>query len=170
MKDRYNVTTYSVQYLLGLIDQGFIAIPEIQRPFVWDSTKVRDLMDKCKSRAGTSCTDLKRQLNFLFRPRFLRSPAVFERYSRYLRGAKLRAERIASAPARDEAKLETIEAYLDRFYLAADSVEEITDKPELEAFWLLTEECRLAVFAPEISPAIRAPLKKLEPAWEELRF
>lgn len=45
MKDRYNVTTYSVQYLLGLIDQGFIAIPEIQRPFVWDSTKVRDLMD-----------------------------------------------------------------------------------------------------------------------------
>lgn len=34
MKDRYNVTTYSVQYLLGLIDQGFIAIPEIQRPFV----------------------------------------------------------------------------------------------------------------------------------------
>ncbi|WP_294482575.1 ATP-dependent RNA helicase HrpA [uncultured Victivallis sp.] len=132
--------------------------------------QVRDLMDKCKSRAGTSCTDLKRQLNFLFRPRFLRSPAVFERYSRYLRGAKLRAERIASAPARDEAKLETIEAYLDRFYLAADSVEEITDKPELETFWLLTEECRLAVFAPEISPAIRAPLKKLEPAWEELRF
>lgn len=45
MKDRYSVTTYSVQYLLGLIDQGFIAIPEIQRPFVWDSTKVRDLMD-----------------------------------------------------------------------------------------------------------------------------
>ena len=28
MKDRYNVTRYSVQYLLGLIDQGFIAIPE----------------------------------------------------------------------------------------------------------------------------------------------
>ena len=95
---------------------------------------------------------------------------MFDSYSRYLRGAKLRAERISSGPARDEAKLETIEAYLDRFYIAAESVSEITEKPELEAFWLLTEECRLAVFAPEVTPAVRGPLKKLEPAWQELRF
>lgn len=45
MKDSYSVTTYSVQNILGLIDSGDIAIPEIQRPFVWDSTKVRDLID-----------------------------------------------------------------------------------------------------------------------------
>lgn len=34
MKDCYSVTTYSVQAILGLIDSGDIAIPEIQRPFV----------------------------------------------------------------------------------------------------------------------------------------
>lgn len=45
MKDCYSVTTYSVQSILGLIEAGSIAIPEIQRPFVWDSTKVRDLVD-----------------------------------------------------------------------------------------------------------------------------
>ena len=45
MKDCYSVTTYSVQSILGLIESGDIAIPEIQRPFVWDSTKVRDLGD-----------------------------------------------------------------------------------------------------------------------------
>lgn len=45
MKDCYSVTTYSVQSILGLIESGDIAIPEIQRPFVWDSTKVRDLVD-----------------------------------------------------------------------------------------------------------------------------
>ncbi len=45
MKDCYSVTTYSVQAILGLIDSEDIAIPEIQRPFVWDSTKVRDLVD-----------------------------------------------------------------------------------------------------------------------------
>lgn len=45
MKDRFSITTYSVQSILGLIDHGDIAIPEIQRPFVWGSTKVRDLMD-----------------------------------------------------------------------------------------------------------------------------
>lgn len=45
MKDCYSVTTYSVQSILGLIESGDIAIPEIQRPFVWDSIKVRDLVD-----------------------------------------------------------------------------------------------------------------------------
>lgn len=45
MKDCYSVTTRSVESILGLIDSGDIAIPEIQRPFVWDSTKVRDLID-----------------------------------------------------------------------------------------------------------------------------
>ena len=45
MKDCYSVTQYSVQQILGLITSGDIAIPEIQRPFVWDSTKVRDLVD-----------------------------------------------------------------------------------------------------------------------------
>ena len=27
------------------IDQGALALPDIQRPFVWSSTKVRDLFD-----------------------------------------------------------------------------------------------------------------------------
>ena len=45
MKDCYTVTDYTVTQLLGRIDHGDIAIPEIQRPFVWDSTKVRDLID-----------------------------------------------------------------------------------------------------------------------------
>ena len=45
MKDCYSVTNYTVQAILGLIEAGDIAIPEIQRPFVWDRTKVRDLID-----------------------------------------------------------------------------------------------------------------------------
>lgn len=45
MKDAYSVTQYTVQNILGLIDSGDIAIPEIQRPFVWDGVKVRDLID-----------------------------------------------------------------------------------------------------------------------------
>ena len=31
--------------LLGYVKDGTIAIPEIQRPFVWYTTKGRDLMD-----------------------------------------------------------------------------------------------------------------------------
>lgn len=43
--DKYTVTQYSVNSLLGYIEAGDIAIPEIQRPFVWKATQVRDLID-----------------------------------------------------------------------------------------------------------------------------
>lgn len=43
--DKYTIQHKSVSNLLSLIDMKKIAIPEIQRPFVWSSTQVRDLMD-----------------------------------------------------------------------------------------------------------------------------
>ena len=42
---KYDVNNNSIQSLLNWIRDGDIASPEIQRPFVWDSTKVRDLID-----------------------------------------------------------------------------------------------------------------------------
>ena len=42
---RYSVTNYTVEHLLSSIKAGDVAIPEMQRPFVWDSSKVRDLID-----------------------------------------------------------------------------------------------------------------------------
>jgi len=42
---RYTVTQYPVKTLLNWVESGEIAIPEIQRPFVWDATRVRDLLD-----------------------------------------------------------------------------------------------------------------------------
>jgi len=42
---RYSVTPHPVEALLAYVKSGEIAIPEIQRPFVWDATKVRNLLD-----------------------------------------------------------------------------------------------------------------------------
>lgn len=42
---RYSVNNYTVDTLLASIKSGEIAIPEMQRPFVWDASQVRDLMD-----------------------------------------------------------------------------------------------------------------------------
>ena len=42
---KYDVNNCAVSSLLASIKAEEIAIPEIQRPFVWDSTKVRDLID-----------------------------------------------------------------------------------------------------------------------------
>ena len=42
---KFEVNNVSVSTLLGYVKDGTIAIPEIQRPFVWNTTKVRDLID-----------------------------------------------------------------------------------------------------------------------------
>lgn len=42
---QYSVNQYFVSHILNDIELNEIAIPEMQRPFVWNSTKVRDLMD-----------------------------------------------------------------------------------------------------------------------------
>ena len=42
---RYSVTPHPIETLLIWVKSGEIAIPEIQRPFVWEATKVRNLLD-----------------------------------------------------------------------------------------------------------------------------
>lgn len=42
---KYAVNQYLIETILSWVKSGEIAIPEIQRPFVWSSAKVRDLMD-----------------------------------------------------------------------------------------------------------------------------
>ena len=41
----YSVNQYLIETIMAWVNSGEIAIPEIQRPFVWNSTKVRELMD-----------------------------------------------------------------------------------------------------------------------------
>jgi hypothetical protein len=45
LTQRYSVSQPPIQTLFTLIKEGEIAIPEIQRPFVWDATKVRNFLD-----------------------------------------------------------------------------------------------------------------------------
>ena len=38
-------TRYTVKQLVGMIELGSLALPDLQRPFVWEKAKVRDLLD-----------------------------------------------------------------------------------------------------------------------------
>lgn len=42
---KYSVNQHLIEILLSWVKSGEIAIPEIQRPFVWDASQVRDLLD-----------------------------------------------------------------------------------------------------------------------------
>ena len=42
---KYSVNQHQISVFLAYVKAGQIAIPEVQRPFVWDNSKVRDLLD-----------------------------------------------------------------------------------------------------------------------------
>jgi hypothetical protein len=42
---KYSVNQHQIATFLAFVKDGQIAIPEVQRPFVWENTRVRDLMD-----------------------------------------------------------------------------------------------------------------------------
>ncbi|MDD3885648.1 MAG: ATP-dependent RNA helicase HrpA [Victivallaceae bacterium] len=126
------------------------------------------LLRRVKNSEGGA--DAKSERELLCRPGFLRGAYVFSDYSRYLRGLKLRLERMISDPSRDVSKLETISDYVERFRIAAETVEDLASHPELEEFFALLEEARLAVFAPEVTTTVRNPVKLLATEWEKLRI
>lgn len=43
--EKFRLIQYSISSILGFIDAGQFVIPEIQRPFVWKRSQVRDLID-----------------------------------------------------------------------------------------------------------------------------
>lgn len=45
LTQKYSVNQHSIETVLSWVKSGEIAIPEIQRPFVWEPGKVKDLMD-----------------------------------------------------------------------------------------------------------------------------
>ena len=44
-QQQFNINSYQIDAILNWIKNSEIAIPEIQRPFVWNSTQVRNLLD-----------------------------------------------------------------------------------------------------------------------------
>lgn len=70
MVDKYSVTQYPVNVILGFIEAGDIAIPEIQRPFVWKASQVRDLIDSLYCGYPTALQELAGKQHFHICPDF----------------------------------------------------------------------------------------------------
>ena len=45
MQQIFSNTTLTVNQLIEKIDTGELGLPELQRPFIWEDSKVRDLFD-----------------------------------------------------------------------------------------------------------------------------
>ena len=45
MAELYSITEFTINHLIEKIDSGELGLPELQRPFIWSDSKVRDLFD-----------------------------------------------------------------------------------------------------------------------------
>ncbi len=129
-------------------------------------SEIRQLLRRTKSAADA----IEEHLDLLFAPGFLKRPAVFSDYRRYLRALKLRTTRAADAPGKDIQKGEVLQEWIDRFHAALSTLDDLTASDGLYEFWELLEEARISVYAPEVKTAVKSPLAKLESAWDDLRI
>ena len=132
--------------------------------------QIDDLRYKIGRRASDGVADVRRQLAFLFRVGFLNSTEALNGYGRYLRGLKIRLERMNSAPLKDEGKLEELNPLLERFHVAAETVTDISTHPQLNELFIALEELRLAIFSPEVRPNGKISLKIVQNMWDKLRI
>ncbi len=131
---------------------------------------IRQLLKKLPASAP-ALADIEEQLDFYFRPGFLRSSLwQGNSYKRYLRGIELRLQRAIANPRQDAVKLEPLEMYIDRIFLALENTPDLALAPALEDFIGLFEEMRLAVFAPEVRTVRKVSMEILRKNWEVLRY
>jgi ATP-dependent helicase HrpA len=117
-----------------------------------------------------SIEDINGQLDFLFRPGFLKDRTVFRDYPRYLKALRLRVERMLLNPSKDGSKMEPVEYFQERFRIALGAVEDYTSAFELKDFSALLQEFRIACFAPEIGLREKVSEKKLLTAWDAVKL
>ncbi len=114
--------------------------------------------------ASANYEDLLEQRDELLAPGFLREtdPRRLGHFPRYLRGMRLRGERLRQDPARDQARMINVHTYW-REYLKRRSGADADAEALNELRWLI-EELRVSVFAQELRTAEPVSTKRLAKA------
>lgn len=116
-------------------------------------------------------SDIRAQLDHLFRANFLRSIAFanLRHYPRYLKAIRLRQEKLAGNYQRDRQLMQEIDAHWQR--IVAVLAEESKVSPWDERFqtyrWMV-EEWRVSVFAQQLGTAQPVSEKRLDKLWAEM--
>ena len=114
--------------------------------------------------------DAETELATYFRSGFFKTPELFERTNRYLKGLSLRLRRAMDSPGKDLSKGEYLQSFIRKCRLAEEAVGGLEQSKGLQEFHLLLQECRLSVYAPEIRPVCRCSEKILLQAWQEMKL
>ncbi|QHI69669.1 ATP-dependent RNA helicase HrpA [Tichowtungia aerotolerans] len=113
--------------------------------------------------------DIELQLEYLFRPGFLKTEDLFGRLPRYLRAALTRIERMAHNPTADPGKMAEIEPFQNRLTEMLLASDDLTNAHELTELAMMIEEFRINRFAPEVGTDGKISAKRLEEKFQSLQ-
>ncbi len=115
--------------------------------------------------------DMRLQLEYLAPPNLLSqlSRARLRALPLYLRGIRVRLERLPNGPQKDQSKSETVLPFW-RDWLGQQGALRARGVPEdeVDAFRYAIEDLRLSVFAPEVGPSVPVSPKRLSETWQQL--
>ncbi len=119
--------------------------------------------------ARANYEDLQEQLSELLHCGFVREidDARLANYPRYLRGMRLRAERLRADPVRDQARMLTVASFWREFLKRR--AQNSDAQPALTEFRWLIEELRISLFAQELGTPEPVSPKRLQKLLETLR-
>ncbi len=116
------------------------------------------------------CDEIQQDMDFIFRPGFLSTPAVVERSERYMKAFRLRLQRAIAMPQKDLAKIEPVIPYCECFYLTCDNIEKVLPYSDMEKFFMLLMEAKIAATVPEMRTLEKCSISVLAERWEALKI
>jgi len=126
-------------------------------------------LPQAKPHAG-AYADLQQQIGALMPKWFVRDTphAQLAHFSRYLKAAVARIDKLRADPARDARLMADMAPLLTQYQRARVALKGAPD-PALDEFRWLLEELRVALFAQELRTPVPVSVKRLMKTWESLR-
>ncbi len=128
----------------------------------------RKITEKLDGLPTAARADIELQLDYLFRPGFLKTEDLFSRLPRYLRAVLIRIERLGHNPSADRSKMEEIEPFQNRLTEALLASDDLSNAHDLTELAMMLEEFRINRFAPEVRTDGKISAKRLEKKFQSL--
>ncbi|MEM9386809.1 MAG: ATP-dependent RNA helicase HrpA [Pseudomonadota bacterium] len=133
---------------------------------------VRSRLAQAHPAAAEAVNDVRNQLEVLLAPGFVRhtpEPWLGE-IPRYLEAMRIRLEKLAQAPTRDDEPRELVREYWLRYLRVAPSqAQSLASKPELTLFRWQVEELRVSLFAQPLGTRVPVSPKRLDKQWAKVQ-
>jgi ATP-dependent helicase HrpA len=126
------------------------------------------IIEKLDDLPAAAREDIQFQLDYLFRPGFLKTEELISRLPRYLRAILIRIERLGHNPVADQSKMAEIKPFQDRLTEQLLASQDLSNAYDLIELAMSLEEFRINRFAPDVRTDGKISATRLEKKFQTL--